>query len=101
MIKVKKVGVWPVGLAGGLLVERPICDKATTKVTGFNAVWKPNRPFPLDMAGFAINLKVILEKKDAYFRYNIQNGLQESEILKQVTTRNELEGLADGCSQVR
>ncbi|OXU26857.1 hypothetical protein TSAR_016615 [Trichomalopsis sarcophagae] len=98
--KVKRVGVWPVGLVGGLMVERPICDKATGKVTGFNAVWKPDRPFPIDMAGFGINLKVILEKKDALFAYEIQSGFQESEILKQVTHRDELEGLADGCSKV-
>lgn len=100
MVKVKRVGVWPVGLVGGLMVERPICDKETGKVTGFNSVWKPDRPFPIDMAGFAINLKVILEKKEAYFVYNIQSGFQESEILKKVTTRDELEGLADGCTKV-
>lgn len=100
MVKVKKVGVWPVGLVGGLMVEKPICDKETGKVTGFNAVWKPDRPFPIDMAGFAINLKIILEKKDAYFAYNIQSGFQESEILKKVTRRDELEGLADGCTKV-
>ncbi|XP_014229295.1 galactosylgalactosylxylosylprotein 3-beta-glucuronosyltransferase I-like [Trichogramma pretiosum] len=98
--KVKRVGVWPVGLVGGLMVERPICDKATGKVTGFNAVWKPDRPFPIDMAGFGINLQVILEKKTALFAYDIQSGFQESEILKQVTTRDELEGLADGCTKV-
>ncbi|XP_011499151.1 PREDICTED: galactosylgalactosylxylosylprotein 3-beta-glucuronosyltransferase I [Ceratosolen solmsi marchali] len=98
--KVKRVGVWPVGLVGGLMVERPICEKMTNKVTGFNAVWKPDRPFPIDMAGFGINLKVILEKKDALFAYDIQSGFQESEILKQVTRRDELEGLADGCSKV-
>jgi galactosylgalactosylxylosylprotein 3-beta-glucuronosyltransferase 3 len=89
-----------VGLVGGLMVERPICEKTSTKVTGFNAVWKPDRPFPIDMAGFGINLKVILEKKTALFAYDIQSGFQESEILKQVTRRDELEGLADGCSKV-
>ncbi|XP_014206811.1 galactosylgalactosylxylosylprotein 3-beta-glucuronosyltransferase I [Copidosoma floridanum] len=100
IMKVKRVGVWPVGLVGGLMVERPICDKVTTKVTGFNAAWKPDRPFPIDMAGFAINVKVILEKKDAEFTYDTQSGLQESKILQQVTTRKELEGLADGCTKV-
>ncbi|KAJ8687769.1 hypothetical protein QAD02_023563 [Eretmocerus hayati] len=100
MVKVKRVGVWPVGLVGGLMVEKPICDEATGKVTGFNAIWKPERPFPIDMAGFAINLQVILEKKEAYFAYDIQSGFQESEILKKVTFRDELEGLASGCTKV-
>lgn len=33
--RVKSVGVWPVGLVGGLMVEKPIC--ADGKVTGFQA----------------------------------------------------------------
>ncbi|XP_012278811.1 galactosylgalactosylxylosylprotein 3-beta-glucuronosyltransferase I [Orussus abietinus] len=100
MRKIKTVGVWPVGLVGGLAVERPICDNATGKVVGFNAVWKPDRPFPLDMAGFAINLKLILENKDAYFSYEVQGGYQESEILRQIVTRDRLEPLADCCTKV-
>ncbi|KAJ8668501.1 hypothetical protein QAD02_010164 [Eretmocerus hayati] len=100
MVKVERVGVWPVGLVGGLMVEKPICDEATSKVTGFNAILKPERPFPIDMAGFAINLQVILEKEEAYFAYDIPSGFQESEILKKVTSRDELEGLARGCTEV-
>lgn len=100
MEKIKKVGVWPVGLVGGLMVERPICDNATNKVIGFNAAWKPNRPFPLDMAAFAINLRLLLEHKDAQFSYDVQGGYQESEILRQITTRDELEPLADCCMKV-
>lgn len=29
MAKIKKVGVWPVGLVGGLTVETPLLDKVT------------------------------------------------------------------------
>lgn len=46
----KKVSVWPVGLVGGLLVERPVVKEG--KVTSWNTVWKPDRPFPIDMAGY-------------------------------------------------
>ncbi|XP_014219195.1 galactosylgalactosylxylosylprotein 3-beta-glucuronosyltransferase I [Copidosoma floridanum] len=98
--KVKRVGIWPVGLVGGLMVEGPICDKVTKKVTGFKTAWATNRPFPIDMAGFAINLQVILEKKNAEFSYKTLNGLHENHILRQVTTREELEGLANGCTKV-
>lgn len=100
MSKIKKVGVWPVGLVGGLMVEKPICDKAKKKVIGFNSMWKPDRPFPVDMAGFAINLKLILEKKDSWFSFEVQGGYQESEILKQMVTKDELEPLADFCTKV-
>lgn len=100
MEKVQKVGVWPVGLVGGLMVEKPICDNVTNKVTGFNAAWKPDRPFPLDMAGFAINLTLLFDKKDALFSYDVQSGYQESEILRQIITRDQLEPLADCCTKV-
>lgn len=100
MAKIQKVGVWPVGLVGGLMVEKPICDNVTNKIVGFNAAWKPDRPFPLDMAGFAINLKLLLENKDAAFSYDVQGGYQESEILRQIVTREELEPLAECCTKV-
>ncbi|KAI4494068.1 hypothetical protein M0802_009335 [Mischocyttarus mexicanus] len=100
MRKIQKVGVWPVGLVGGLMVEKPICDNATNKVVGFNAAWKPNRPFPIDMAGFAINLKLLLGNKDALFSYDVESGYQESEILRQIVIKDELEPLADSCTKV-
>lgn len=100
MSQIQTVGVWPVGLVGGLMVEKPICDRATNKVTGFNALWKPDRPFPLDMAGFAINLELILQYDKAWFSYDVQSGYQESEILRQMVTRDELQPLADHCTKV-
>lgn len=100
MSRIKKVGVWPVGLVGGLMVEKPLCDKVTKKVTGFNSMWKPDRPFPVDMAGFAINLKLILEHKDSWFSFDVQGGYQESEILRKMITKDDLEPLADFCTKV-
>ncbi|XP_043285583.1 galactosylgalactosylxylosylprotein 3-beta-glucuronosyltransferase I [Venturia canescens] len=100
MSKIKKVGVWPVGLVGGMMVERPICDNATNKVTGFNAVWKPNRVFPVDMAGFAVHIDLIREKKDVWFSYETEGGYQETVFLEQLATRDDLEPLADACTKV-
>lgn len=100
MEKIQRVGVWPVGLVGGLMVEKPICDNTTNKVIGFNAAWKPDRPFPLDMAGFAINLGLLLKHEDAWFSYDVQGGYQESEILRQIVTKDQLEPLADCCTKV-
>ena len=45
----KKVSVWPVGIAGGLKFEGPICTNGT--VISWYATWETSRPFPLDMAG--------------------------------------------------
>ncbi|VEN36155.1 unnamed protein product [Callosobruchus maculatus] len=98
--KVKKVGVWPVGLVGGLNVETPILDSATGKVKGYRSGWKPNRPFAIDMAGFAINLDLMLAKPNAMFSYTMEKGLQESEFLSYFTTKEELEPLADNCTKV-
>ncbi|XP_015433421.1 PREDICTED: galactosylgalactosylxylosylprotein 3-beta-glucuronosyltransferase I isoform X2 [Dufourea novaeangliae] len=100
MEKIQKVGVWPVGLVGGLMVEKPICDNVTNKVIGFNAAWKPDRPFPLDMAGFAMNARLLLENKEAMFSYDVEGGYQESEILRHIVSRDELEPLADCCTKV-
>ncbi|CAK1543178.1 unnamed protein product [Leptosia nina] len=98
MRKIKRVGVWPVGIVGGMRVEMPLVTDG--KVTGYNAVWKPFRPFPIDMAGFAINATLFLDHPEAKFSRKVQSGFQESEILKYFTTQKELEPLADNCTKV-
>ena len=52
----KKASVWPVGLVGSVRFERPILDEHG-KVANWSTGWRPERPFAIDMAGFAINLK--------------------------------------------
>lgn len=91
-IKPGKVGVWPVGLVGALNVEKPIVEGG--KVVGFNSMWHPERPFPIDMAGFAISSDLLENNPDACFSFEVERGYQESEILRQVTTRDELQSLA-------
>ncbi|XP_059481266.1 galactosylgalactosylxylosylprotein 3-beta-glucuronosyltransferase I [Neocloeon triangulifer] len=97
---VQNVGVWPVGLVGGLMVERPLPSSDGRGVASFNAGYKPERPFPIDMAGFAINLATLRNHPDAKFLYEVQPGYQESQLLKQLTTKQELEVLADNCTKV-
>ena len=60
----QEVSVWPVGLVGGLMVEKPVLNSTTGKVIGWNSSWRPDRAFPVDMAGFAINLQFLLKKPD-------------------------------------
>lgn len=97
---IKKVGIWPVGLVGGLMVERPIIDTASGKVTGWNSHWRPERDFPVDMAGFAVNLPFLLSKPEIEFSFNVERGFQESSLLSQLVALDELEPRADNCTKV-
>lgn len=94
-----KVGVWPVGLVGGLLVEKPVLDE-DNRVMGFNSVWRPERPFPIDMAGFAISTDLILSNPQAVFSYEVERGYQESEILRYLVVVRDLQPLANFCRDV-
>ena len=97
---VKTVGVWPVGLVGGVKVERPKLDNQG-KVVGWLTVWSPNRPFAIDMAGFAINLERFLQRPKGKFAFEVQKGYQESELLRHfVDSLDELEPRADSCTKV-
>lgn len=99
-IRPGRVGVWPVGLVGGLMVEKPVIDDVSDKVVGFNSQWRPERPFPVDMAGFAISVDLLLANPEAKFSYEVERGYQESEILRHVTTMGELQALANQCRDV-
>lgn len=93
-----RVGIWPVGLVGGLMVEKPMLEDNV--VVGFNSQWRPERPFPVDMAGFAISVDLLLANPEAKFSYDVERGYQETEILRQVTTMDKLQPLADLCRKV-
>lgn len=96
----KGVSVWPVGLVGGLMVEKPLVNDQGI-VKGFNSAWKPERPFPVDMAGFAINLKLLLDHPKASFSLEVPGGFQESELLRQlIPSVKHLEPLAGNCTKV-
>lgn len=98
-IKPGQVGIWPVGLVGGLMVERPLLDQ-DNKVVGFNAAWRPERPFPVDMAAFGISMDLFIKYPQAVFSFEVQRGYQESEILRYLTTRDQLQPLANNCRDV-
>ena len=91
----QKVSVWPVGLVGGLMAEKPKVDQ-DHKVVGWDVSWSPNRPFALDMAGFAVNVKHFLDRPKAKFAYSVKRGYQESEFLRHlVNNLEELESKAE------
>ena len=78
--KVKRVGVWTVALSGGLVHEGPIVKDGT--VVGFHVGWRPDRPFPIDMASFAINCKELINHPDLRFDATAQRGFLESAFLQ-------------------
>ncbi|XP_015224602.1 PREDICTED: galactosylgalactosylxylosylprotein 3-beta-glucuronosyltransferase 1-like [Cyprinodon variegatus] len=80
----KKVSVWPVALVGGIRYETPKIN-ALGKVYGFKTKFDPTRPFAIDMAGFAVNLSLILSKPQANFQLQgVKGGYQESSLLKEL-----------------
>jgi len=94
-----RVSVWPVGLAGYLRYERPVLN-SSGQVVGWFTAWKPHRRFALDMAGFAVNTRLLVQHRSAEFSYNISRGEQESYFLSQLITLTDLEPKANNCTEV-
>ncbi|RCN28582.1 glycosyltransferase family 43 [Ancylostoma caninum] len=72
---VKRLGLWAVGLSGRKPVEYPVVANGT--VIRFEA-WMPSRLFATDMAGFAVNLNVILNST-AEFGKGCRKGFNSPE----------------------
>ena len=62
----------------------------------------PERKFPIDMAGFAVNLRLIQERPDALFNPNSNiSGVQETYFLSKIGIEgHDLEPKADNCTKV-
>ena len=69
--KVKRVGVWAVGLVGGAPLETPIVQDS--KVVAWHVTWNPSRKFAIDMAGFAVSVDLIFEH-NAHFGNECKQG---------------------------
>ncbi|XP_064600757.1 galactosylgalactosylxylosylprotein 3-beta-glucuronosyltransferase 1-like [Liolophura sinensis] len=93
----KKVSVWPVAFVGGLRYERPIVIKG--KVVGWQTEPAQDRRSSINVAAFAVNLRLILDKPQAQFQEK-QGGYFSSAMLNQLVTQTELEPLANQCTKV-
>ncbi|KAM7377473.1 hypothetical protein PAMA_013996 [Pampus argenteus] len=80
MRSTQRVSVWPVGLVGGMKYERPVVEGG--RVIRFHTGWRPSRPFPMDMAGFAVSLKLVLTNPEACFDGDAPMGFLESSFLQ-------------------
>ncbi|XP_035265684.1 galactosylgalactosylxylosylprotein 3-beta-glucuronosyltransferase 3 isoform X2 [Anguilla anguilla] len=92
------VSVWPVGLVGGMRYERPVVEGG--RVVRFHTGWRPGRPFPIDMAGFAVSLRLVLANPESRFDGNAPMGFLESSFLQGLVTMEELEPRAEMCTKV-
>ncbi|XP_063062427.1 galactosylgalactosylxylosylprotein 3-beta-glucuronosyltransferase 2-like [Engraulis encrasicolus] len=94
----KGVSVFPVGLVAARLYERPIVrnGEIVDWYTGFRG-----RKFNVDMAGFAVNLHLLLAKPKARFILKgARGGHQETDFLSLLTKVEDLEPLANNCTKV-
>jgi hypothetical protein len=96
---VEQVGVWPVGLTGGLFLQRPKVEDG--KVVGWLTAINPRRKFALDMAGFAVGISHFFTKENFKFRFDVGNGNQETFFVSLFAdSLDELEPKADNCTKV-
>uniref|UniRef100_F7IDK0 Galactosylgalactosylxylosylprotein 3-beta-glucuronosyltransferase n=1 Tax=Callithrix jacchus TaxID=9483 RepID=F7IDK0_CALJA len=70
------------------------------RVVGFHTAWEPNRPFPVDMAGFAVALPLLLAKPNAQFDSTAPRGHLESSLLSHLVDPKDLEPRAANCTRV-
>jgi galactosylgalactosylxylosylprotein 3-beta-glucuronosyltransferase 2 len=95
----KRVSVWPVAFVGEIKYEKPIIKNG--KVTDWFVTWGDKRPYPIDMAGFAVNLNLLLSHPSARFSQFVARGMQESHFLKNlIRNQRDLEPKADNCTKV-
>ncbi|XP_027850679.2 galactosylgalactosylxylosylprotein 3-beta-glucuronosyltransferase S-like [Aphis gossypii] len=93
----KKISMFPVGLVGEYGVSSPIIDKG--KVVGFFDSWPAKRKFPVDMAGFAINVQLLFKYPYATMPYKA--GFEEDRFLSALAIRlDEIEPKAENCTKI-
>ncbi|VDK23651.1 unnamed protein product [Taenia asiatica] len=83
-----KGATWPVGMIAASDWEGCITDPSDrSKISHFWTNWEPNRKFPIDMAGFAVNLRLVLDYPNALFD-DTTIGRQEGLILTRLGFKN-------------
>lgn len=94
----KKVSMWPVGLITKFGVSSPIVRNGT--ITGFYDGWIGGRKFPVDMAGFAVNVNFLQTRSNASMPFKA--GYEEDGFLKSLAplSLDEIEPMAANCTQV-
>ncbi|XP_034936247.1 galactosylgalactosylxylosylprotein 3-beta-glucuronosyltransferase P [Chelonus insularis] len=94
----KKVSMFPVGLCTKFGLSSPVVKDG--KFIGFYDGWVAGRKFPVDMAGFAVNVKFLLQRPNATMPYRA--GFEEDGFLRSLAPfePHEIELLADNCTRI-
>lgn len=93
----KVVSMFPVGLIGSYAISAPIVKDG--KVVAFFDSWPASREFPVDMAGFAVNLSYLVKHPNATMPYKA--GHEEDEFLKSIKlTVDKIEPKASDCTEI-
>lgn len=94
----KRVSMFPVGLITKLGVSSPVVKNGV--FSGFYDGWVAGRKFPVDMAGFAVSVKFLLERPNATMPY--KPGYEEDGFLRSLKPfePKEIELLASNCSRI-
>lgn len=93
-----KISMFPVGLVTSYGVSSPIVRNGS--IDGFYDGWIGGRKFPVDMAGFAVNVKFFLSRPKAKMPFS--PGYEEDGFLKSLAPfeLKEIDLLASNCSEV-
>ncbi|XP_076647878.1 glucuronyltransferase P isoform X2 [Halictus rubicundus] len=96
--RTKRVSMFPVGLCTKFGLSSPIIKNG--KFVGFYDGWIAGRKFPVDMAGFAVNVKFLLQRPNATMPFKA--GYEEDGFLKSLAPfePKDIEFLADNCTKV-
>ncbi|XP_077548366.1 galactosylgalactosylxylosylprotein 3-beta-glucuronosyltransferase S-like [Haemaphysalis longicornis] len=92
------VSVFPVGAMREKGLSTPVVHEG--RVIGFYDPWFGGRIFPLDMAGFAVNLRLVVNNRDLRMPY--ETGYLETKFLEAVGVSSlaDLEPLCDNATKV-
>lgn len=58
------MGIWPVGFAGLLNIQKPLVDDGG-KIIGWDTVMKQRQKYAIDSGGFAFSIKLLLKSADS------------------------------------
>ncbi|KAH7938464.1 hypothetical protein HPB49_023863 [Dermacentor silvarum] len=96
--QVQRVGVLPVGLVDNQNFSSPVVSP-DGRVVSFHDPYTKNRTFSVDMAGFAVNMRLVLSSANPSMPYAM--GHLETEFLESLgVTINDMEPLASNCTEV-
>lgn len=89
------MSLFPVGLVTHFMLSTPVIKNGL--VTGYYDGYLAGRKYPVDMAGLAVSVPLILSRPNSKFTPN--PGFQETEFLESLEPF-EIEAMANNCTQV-